>query len=383
MKKILFVLYSYNIGGTAVSTRNLINLLNKEKYEPHVWVMNDQGPLKDLYKDCNLVKTNFFARALMLTSYKEIKGLCRIFAMLIRFARNRSLKLRKIIYHIAVKRSINPSEYDTIVACKEGNETDFVSYIRHNNKVAWMRCDYIKHFREYQIRNNKQKYDTFSRIVCVSETTMKNFLEIYPEFIQKTIFIHNPQDEELIRELATKDDKDNRFKTDKITILSIGRIHPVKRFSMIPKIAKRLLEKGFDFCWYIIGEGDSVELKKIKQEIVKNNVEDFVVLLGVKNNPHFYINKADVLVTISESEACPRVVNEAKILHTPVVSTDFSTIYEFIDNNKNGIIAPIEKIDDAIIKLFQDNKLYEQIRKENENFKFDNTVIMKKIETVL
>lgn len=383
MKKVLFVLYSYKIGGTAVSTRNLISLLDRNKFDPYVWVMNDRGVLKGLYADCSIIKTNKVANVLMLTSYKEEKGINRLIAMFIRFVKRKSFRAKKIIYNYAVRRSFNPNDFDTIVACKEGNETEFVSYIDHPHKIAWMRCDYANYFSERQIKIQKKMYEQFSTIVCVSEKTMDGFLKVYPDFSNKTICIYNPQDANLLKQRAIIDDEDRRFKTDKIVIVSVGRVHEVKRFSTIPKIASTLLKKGLDFYWYIIGGGDPIEIERIKKEIEDNKVGDQVILLGAKDNAHYYIKQADLLVTVSRSEACPRVVNEAKILHTPVVSTDFRTIYEYIDDHDDGLIAPIEKIPDSIFEILSDKNLYDRIIKHISTFEFDNTDLMRKIDLIL
>lgn len=383
-RKVLFVLYSYNVGGTAVSTRNLVSLLDESKYEPYIWVLNDKGVLKDLYKDCNLVKTCFVARALMLTSYKEEKGLRRLGALLIRFAKNHSGCIKKALCNHAIRKCIVPNSYDTIIACKEGKETDFVSYINHPNLVAWVRCDYASTFSKKQIEQNLGLYRKFKHVVCVSEKTMEGFIGVYPEFANKTICIYNPQNENLLVQNALIDDYDKRFKTDKTCIVSVGRIHSVKRFSFIPSIASALVKKGLDFYWYIIGDGHSqADLEEINKEIQKNNMEGKVVLLGAKANAHYYINKADLLVTLSKSEACPRVVNEAKILHTPVVSTDFPTIYEYIVDHENGLISPIEKITDTIYEILTDNELYNKIEENISAFSFDNTELMQKIYSIL
>ena len=43
-----------------------------------------------------------------------------------------------------------------------------------------------------------------------------------------------------------------------------------------------------------------------------------------------------MVVSTSVSEACPNVINEAKILHTPIVATNFGSVYEFIEDGVNG-----------------------------------------------
>lgn len=384
-KKILFVLESYRIGGTTVSTRNLIGVLEKtNKYSIFLFSLNNEGLLKDIYKDCNTVKTCFLAHALMMQSYKEGKNIFfKFVAMGIRFLRNHSPSIKKYFYSYIEKRCLKNLRFDTIVACAEGKTTDFLSYINHDNKIAWVRCDYANYYTELQINQKRDQYKTFKHIVCVSERTMEGFKSVYPEYANKIVSIYNPQDEALLHKLASIDDNDYRFITNKKIIVSVGRIDKIKRFSHIPTIVVSLIKMGLDFTWYIVGDGDKNELNLIKGEIQKNHVENTVILLGAKSNAHFYIKNADLLVVTSLSEACPRVINEAKILKTPVVSTDFRTIYEYIENGKNGIISNISVIDKEIYRILSDNELYNNISNEISSFSFDNTELITKIQSIL
>ena len=105
--------------------------------------------------------------------------------------------------------------------------------------------------------------------------------------------------------------------------------------------------------------------------------------MGIKTNPHYYIKNADLLVSLSISEACPRVINEAKILHVPVVCTDFDTAKEYIDNMENGIISPIEDIKYSILEILQNGELNNKIKGNISKFNFDNNDIMNKINSIL
>ena len=75
-------------------------------------------------------------------------------------------------------------------------------------------------------------------------------------------------------------------------------------------------------------------------------------------------------------------MNEAKILRTPVVSTDYPTIYEYIVNNKTGLISPIESIHEAVDTIMNDMDVAKSIISNISDFKFDNDQILKQIESV-
>ena len=172
-----------------------------------------------------------------------------------------------------------------------------------------------------------------------------------------------------------------RFLTDLTTIVSVGRLDPVKRFNHIALIAAQLNKRGLQFRWYIIGDG--AERNAIDKSIKDNHVENVVIMLGAKTNPHHYIRHADLYVCLSESEACPRVVNEAKILGTPTISTVFPTIYEYIEDGKTGMITPLSGVPDAIMRLFTDSSLYQQIKTNISQFEFDNTELLEQIQEIL
>jgi glycosyltransferase involved in cell wall biosynthesis len=164
------------------------------------------------------------------------------------------------------------------------------------------------------------------------------------------------------------------------TLLSVGRFGPEKRFPLIPSIASQLKARGLNFLWFIVGDGD--EKSAIQKNISLHNVADCVILLGAKSNPHFYIKQADLLVSLSSSEACPRVIIEALILGTPVLSSNFPSIYEYLDDGLYGRIAPIENFPDAIAQLLTDKPLYNRLKSNLKNYSFDNTSLIKQLEAI-
>lgn len=380
-RRILFILPSFEVGGTTVSTRNLISVLDKNRYEITVLSLSGKGLLRDKYKDVQQLQSDFFARALALNWWKKADGLVeKILTAAVRYLANHSRKLKERFIKRSIHHIFKGQHFDTVVACEESFATLYTSYVKCQNKVAWIRCDYGRYYEE-RGRKNENFYGEYNKIVCVAEKTCENFKKIYPELASKAVCINNPQNEEMILDGSKENDHDSSFNRDLFTIVSVGRFSGVKRFEMIPSIAKRLIESGLNFRWYIVGDGD---LRKIiEDEIARFYVRDNVVLLGFKSNPHYYIANSDLFVCLSSSEACPRVINEAKILGTPIICTDFSTAPEFIENGKDGVIVPISEIPDAIEQLMKDDNLYNRYKNEIQKFRFDNTQILTKLDKIL
>ena len=378
MKKLLFVFPSFEIGGTTVSTLNLISLLDKERYEATVMPLQDKGLLKEQFKCIPQLCPSLFIQSLHANSWREMPGLGKkAFAMVIRFLARQSA-IKKAFIKIGWSNSLKGKEVDTIIACQENVATSFVAEAPVEDKLAWVRCDYARIANRQS--NDRELYHRFRSIVCVSEGTFSSFIKIFPEYVSKTVCIPNPQNAAYIKSQGEMKENEPLFLTDRITLVSVGRLDPVKRFDQIALIASRLRERGLQFRWFIIGDG--VERNTIRESIKTHLVEDVVVMLGAKTNPHYYIKHADLYVCLSVSEACPRVVNEAKILGTPTVSTNFPTIFEFVENGQTGIIAPLSGVPDAIMEYYTDEGLRKRIKDNIGRFEFDNTDLMRKIETI-
>lgn len=380
MKKILIVIPTFGIGGTVVSTKNLILLLDRKKYDITVLCMTGKGSMINTYNNIKQIPTTRILSSLTIQSWKSGNNIMeKLFNGIVRKI-SKNKKIREIIFQNQAKK-IAIKKFDTVIACQEGICTEFVSHINCQNKIAWVRCDYSKSV--YNKSVDEKVYSNFNKIVCVSDLTSERFKEIYPQYAEKTIAINNPQSEDYIIEQSLNNDNDPLFIKKGYTIVSIGRIDPIKRFSEIPRIASFLALKNLEFKWYIIGDGSKEEKRKIRENIIKEKVEEYVVCLGLKTNPHYYIKNADLLVSLSISEACPRVINEAKILHVPVVCTNFDTAKEYIDNMKNGFISPIDEIKHSILKIIQNEELKNNIIANISKFHFDNDDILKKINEVL
>lgn len=388
-KKLLFVLPEFKYGGTVFSTLNMISLL-RDKYDITVLAMTHQGPVLDKYRSVSikilpqLFLLDTIAGSL---SYTE-KGIYRIkffiFKVIKKAIELLGINYPDMIYKITSKNYSN--KYDVVISCQEGIATHFISYIHAPKHIAWFRSECRHWLPELNkdivkaINQESPYYMNCDKIICVSQTTCEDMKAYFPMLASKIIAIHNLQNIDVIINDSHKEIDDSRFIVDNFKIVSIGRMSPHKRFSYIPKIAHQLKLMGCDFTWFVIGGGNAFnEYDKFIANINKYNVRDVVIYLGEKLNPYPYIANCNLLVNISYVEACPRVVNEAKILQTPIVCTDFSSAKEFITSGNNGFITSIDNIHNPISDMVLNRLLYNKIKAECEKFRFSNTEIIDKV----
>lgn len=366
MYKILFVIPGLKTGGTNSSLSALYSNIKKQ-YDITVFTLSNQRNAE--YNFDEVVRYSpFIISAFHVNAIEEkwYKCLAVLVLKTIRTIIRRLLGydildyLYKRMTHIIEKKYT----YDFVVAFEESYPTKFVLYFKNANKIAWIHCNYNKYCPLGV--SEEDIYSQYKNIICVSEYTSRLFVSRYPRLNAKVSSIYNLIDTESILLKSRKPIDDDRFEIGKRSvIISAGRIDPVKRFSSIPKIAKELIDRGLCFQWYILGPiAVRDEYNRLEANIEKYSVDNYVHYLGNKINPYSYFVNSDLYVCTSESEACPMVFNEAMILNTPVVTTNFGSASEFIHNNKNGFVCDIDGLAKKIFWVLTNDEIYQGLQKE-------------------
>lgn len=355
-KKILIVVMSLSTGGTTSALKALMQTSFSKDNDISILTLCRTGIVQNPELEKYIKMPSKLAQ-LWFLNIREMSLLTKILMLPIKVIKNTPWLGNKINTMIAkhIARSCEKKEqYYSVISFTEHIVPNIVQHFKNENKLVWIHCDYGNRIK----REEEHIFRKYQRVVCVSKFTRDSFAKRYPSLDDRTVYIYNVCSIDSIKDKSEEEINDRLFDTSVFTIISIGRIAPVKRFHEIPAIARKLKDAGCVFRWYIIGGGSNEEINKIKVAIQSNEVMDEVIMLGAKTNPYPYIKKADLLVSTSESEACPMIFNEAKILGTPIVSANFGTSHEFIKQSVDGYITPIEEMHNVIEKLITDNAEY-------------------------
>lgn len=382
MKRVLFVVTYLSTGGITTALQNFLLNYNQQEYKIDVFSLSHQGIFNKSLVNCNLLPRNFLIHNLI-SRFSQLDYRDKVVSFIVKMSdRLTKGKVRSYLFKHIAKSLQKKVEYDAVVGFSEGIPTEFISIMNCTKKIAWIHCDYANYYSLIH-KDELPIYQKMTHVVCVSEFTMKSFLSIYPSLHEKTTFIHNIVDSKSICHLS-KDTSLISYDKNFINIVSVGRIDPVKRFSYIPSVVRSLIDRGHKVRWYIVGPASQkVEYDLLLKKIIHYDVVDSVILLGEQKNPYPYIANADVFVSTSMSEACPYVVNEAKILHKPIVCTNFGSIYEFITHGKDGYISTLSDLSNTLDFLFSDSIAFENLKREISLFNYDNVKILSKIEKIL
>lgn len=341
-KKILIIVPSFDIGGTIVSLHSLLSLMDISRYEIDLFALSRKGVYLDKMPNCRVLPENIWLSFECYSGnvFRKIVNKClRIIRAVVR---RLGWSIEPILCRLA-NGKIRFKQYDTIVNFAE-SVANVVCHYPAQRRVAWVHCDYQRYLTLVK-RNERKVYERYDTVVCVSEFAKSKFCDCLPQMAAKIVAIHNVINADEIRSKAQEPIDDPKFVTDSFTIVSAGRLDPVKQFHLIPKLAAEI-KKQTDkkFIWYIIGGNRGFEsyVDGIRKDIVDLGVLEEVVMLGEKNNVYPYMAKADLYVSTSLSESFPLVINEAKALGIPIVSNNFGSATESVVEGVDGYIVSVD-----------------------------------------
>lgn len=378
-KKLLFVIDSLVCGGAEKSLVSLLPLLNQDKYEIHLWMLHRGGDFESLIPPYVVVQDN--------PSYNYGERLKKEMAQIrysITYRLKRIIGIREHGAETLWKTAewaykVPQPNYDVAVAYQQGLPTYLVATkIKARKKIAWINADIFK--AGYNPLYNSSFYNQIDTIVPVSVELENILRKYYSQYKEKFFCVYDIINPELIKVQAVAHISEEGLFDKDVTFVTTGRLASPKNYPLAVETAKILKDKGLDFKWLFIGEGD--ERSRIEKLITKYHLEAQVTLLGMITNPYPYMSRCNVYVQTSSFEGFGLTIAEAKILGKPVVSTNFDVVHDQLVHEQNGLIADMtpESVADNIIRLVVDENLRNSIISNLKNE--TNTTYVTEVEKV-
>lgn len=355
MIKILFFIENLSGGGAEKVLLNLVNAMDKSKFDITVQTLFPDEAAKHLdsavrYKYC----------------YKNASKIGNL--------RMRAEAEIGLTYSLHIK-----DDYDIEVAYLECGSTKIMSASTNNKatKLAWVHCDLSKKAGNVSafVNETAKYYKKFDKIVCVSDDARNSFIEMYGNS-PETVTIYNCYNDREIKEKAELP-IETEISLPRPLLLAVGRLTEQKRFDRLLKIQYRLKYEGVDFSLLILGEGK--ERKKLEKYISENSLEDHVMLPGFCENPYPYMKYADLLVCSSAYEGFSTFFVEGMILDKPMITTDCTGMKELLQDGKYGMITENseEGLYQGIKRILTEKDVFESLQKSvqrNNMFSLGNSV---------
>lgn len=204
--------------------------------------------------------------------------------------------------------------------------------VKAKQKATWCHCTSLA-----GLNKTYPYFLYYNKIFCVSNAIRNKFIDKYPQYKDKAEVLYNYID---VKNIQQNSLLPIEIKNIKFSILTIARFVKEKGFDIAIFAAKILKDLGYDFVWYFIGWGS--EESKLQQMIKDNNLSDYVVILGQKDNPMPYIRMVNLYVQPSRFEGFGLTVAEALVLKKTVIASDIDSFREQIQSGENGYLVPVD-----------------------------------------
>ena len=317
MKKLLFSAHNLDLGGIETALVTLVNYLSNQGYDVTIALEKREGVfLERLHKEIKIIEYNTNTNKNII-----IRKLCNLW--------------NRIKFIVKYKNKFDFSASFATYSLA----SSFMARTASKNSALWGHSDY---FTLYQGNTEEVKkffqdikVEEFKHIIFVTQKGANTFLEIFPNFKEKTIICNNLIDGENIikksHELVEDAQKENIP-----TFLNVGRHEErAKKLTRIIEATKMLKKENYQFRVLFIGDGEDTDL--YKQKVKEEKLEDTIFLLGRKENPYPYFTISDCVILSSEYEGYPVVYLESFVLNKPIITTKVSD-YEQVEKGR-GIVV--------------------------------------------
>ncbi|HEX5484209.1 MAG TPA: glycosyltransferase [Terriglobia bacterium] len=164
----------------------------------------------------------------------------------------------------------------------------------------------------------RRSYQRADRVICVADFVVHDLAEHFGIARDKLLRIYNPVESDRIRGIA--DDNGNPYRSPGPHFVTVGRLSKQKGMDVLLD-AMALVSKSIPSASLtILGEGPLETALRAQAHWL--GLSEAVHFLGFQKNPYSYVKFANASVFSSRAEGLPLAVLESLALGTPVIAVD-------------------------------------------------------------
>lgn len=378
--RVLFVIGSMHAGGAERQVVELLRHLDRERFEPHLYLAHRDGALLPEVPSDVPVEA-FWGGTRPHSLGLKLLTVCRggMFARMWHL----SQFLRRLRPDVVYDRTYL-STLDAAGACW------WRGIPRVSAAVADPRVQfemYAKRLRWLRRRYARWAYRSAAKVLANSAGLRQQMIDYWQLPSEQVVIQPNGLDIERI-EQRLREQIIPRV-DGMVRILTVGRIDEDKGHIDLLTALDELIHRGghAELRWQILGVGPRME--RLRQEIAAMKLTEHVELVGAVSNPFPYYAAADLFVLPSRSEGLPNVLLEALACPLPVISTDCpSGPREILEGGRYGYLVPVrdpQSIAKAIEEFLSHREEWQQTAVAGQasvRERFDVRRVVKQLEAV-
>ena len=301
---IMFLLFSFTVGGTERLVADICNKLAERNYKVHLYIVNDH------------------------ISSEMIQSLSP--KVLLHLSSKKRTKLDKLISIFEITRYIKDNNITTI-HCNSFN-APFLLIFRHI---------FCRKLKVVQTIHGLGQFDRTKRIsLLIRNYIVDNYIAISRSVLDDMINHKIPKEKihliyNAIDLKKFQNTEHRKFNKENVIIGNVARLDPsIKGQDLLIESIVKLKDKYPNIKCYLAGPVDLNNKKQyemLKKQCEENNLIDNVVFLGTVNDIHKFLNGIDIFVLPSRIEGFGISLVEALAMQVPCITSDLNGPKEIID----------------------------------------------------
>lgn len=377
-KKILFVIDNMKIGGIQKNMLNLLTELN-DLYDLTLCVFNPIGEYMPLIpQNVKVIEPKSAFRYLGMSNADAQKRLRDFIGRTFYYVIMRIFG-NKTMYKCMLKTQRSLGSYDYAISGMQsavagvfysGCNELILNKVTAKEKIAYIHCDYV--LSGIDNPYNRSVYRSLDKVLVPNRSNFEQLVSVLPDIKHKVHIVNNFCNYDEVYEKSEIEPIE--YDKSKINIVTVARISPEKGIDRAINVFNRLKNAGYSFTYHVIGGGGNYE--ELRQLVRDNGLNEYIFLHGYDSNPYRYIKNANLFLLPSRNEAAGLVIDEARALGVPVLSTKTVAAEETLAQHDCGWVC--ENSDDGlyngIAKLLDDFSVVEQKHSILKRTHADNSI---------
>ena len=277
--------------------------------------------------------------------YNFVKKMSKFYDILFLYTTANAENLERISKYVKTEKYNKDKKYicDVCICASAWGQYPETVIAKTGRYIQMVHADYI---RAKEVDFTYNKWHKTTEHVGVSDYVCKVFKKLYPK--EKITRIYNILDE--VQETKPI-----------LKLISATRVSKEKGYDRMLKLAQELKKANVKFRWTIFTDLNLYNQKPF-------NMEE-IVYIQPSHDFWDYIKEADYGVQLSDTEGYSYFINECLQYGTPVLCTDFPSVYESVEDGVNGYILDMDlknlDIDKIVNKIPKDFKYIEKCNVED------------------
>jgi glycosyltransferase involved in cell wall biosynthesis len=356
--RLLYVINSFNNGGAEVLAIRLVERLDKERFQPMICSLSEQGPLRSILKEKGIP---FYA--LEKREGKDLRLPCRL---------GKIIKENQI--DILHTHNMGPLLYGYF-AMKLLSGAFFI---------------HTEHINVEQEVSYAKRHVIMSKFLMKSLDGFISIAEHLTEYYRKSLPLHADSIATIPNGIDYKDfgaiqrsnglREELRLNENHFIIGNISALRNQKDHMTLLKAIDRVRNRFPNVRLVIAGEGETDQ--SLRGFAKERELESHVVFLGYRSDVRYLLSGFDCFALSSLYEGLPLCLLEAMAAGLPIAATNAVGNNELVSSNENGFLVPLgdeEALAQALGNLISDRERAKRMGERGReiaklNYDFDKVI---------